>query len=79
MYCQNNNKKRKNLIDKRKERQVLKNKIRDIGSSLIDQSENSLFYNFLNGNENINDSKSAHILNGTIEYILSRSNVPFFE
>ena len=30
-------------MNKIKQRQVLKNKIRDIDSSLIDQSENSLF------------------------------------
>lgn len=35
--------KRKILMNKIKQRQVLKNKIRDIDSSLIDQSENSLF------------------------------------
>ena len=64
-----------------KERQVLMNKIRDIDSSLIDQSENSFCYTLLFGKENINDSENAHILNATIEYILAteRCNVPLFE
>ena len=71
--------KRKILMNKIKQRQVLKNNIRDIDCSLIDHSENSLFHNLLYGNDNINDSKNAHILNGTIEYILSRPNVSFRE
>ena len=57
------------------------NKTRDIDSSLIDQSENSLCYTLLFGKENMNESENAHILNATIEYILSteRLNVPLFE
>ena len=63
------------------ERQVLMNKIRDIGSSLIDQNENSLCYTLPFGKENMNDSENTHILNAAIEYILSteRLNVPLFE
>ena len=52
-----------------KERQV--NKIRDVDSSLVGQNENSLCYTLLFGKENMNDSDNAHILNATIEYILS--------
>ena len=57
------------------------NKTRDIDSSFIDQSENSLCYTLLFGKENMNASENAHILNATIEYILSteRLNVPLFE
>ena len=57
------------------------NKIRDIGSSLIDQNENFLCYTLLFGKENMNDSENTHILKATIEYILStkRFNVPLFE
>ena len=64
-----------------KERQVLINKIRDTGSSTIDQNENSLCYTHLFGKEKMNDSDNAHFLNETIEYILSteRFNVPSFE
>ena len=63
------------------ERQIFMNKIRDIDSSLIDQNENSLCYTLLFGKENMNDSEKTHILNATIEYILSteRFNVPLFE
>ena len=63
------------------ERQVLMNKIRDIGSSLIDQNENFLCYTLLFGKENMNDSENTHILKATIEYILSteRFNVRLFE
>ena len=49
----------------------LKKASRDIDSSLIDQNENSLCYTLLFGKENMNDSDNAHILNATIEYILS--------
>ena len=64
-----------------KEKHVLMNKIRDIDSSLIDQNENSLCYTLIFGKENMNDCDNAHILNSTIEYILSteRFNVPLFE
>ena len=64
-----------------KERQVLINKIRDTGSSIIDQNENSVCYTHLFGKEKMNDSDNAHFLNETIEYILSteRFNVPSFE
>ena len=64
-----------------KERQVLMNEICDIDSSLIDQNENSLCSALLFGKENMNASKSAHILNTTIEYILltERFNVSLFE
>ena len=57
------------------------NKIRDIDSSRIDQNKNSLCYTLLFGKENMNDSEKTHILNATIEYILSteRFNVPLFE
>ena len=57
------------------------NKIRDIDSSPIDQNENSLCYTLPIGKENINDSDNAHILNATIEYILSteRLNVQLFQ
>ena len=57
------------------------NKIRDIGSSLIDQNENSLCYTLLFGKENMNDGENTRILKATIEYILSteRFNVPLFE
>ena len=54
-----------------KEKQFLMNKIRDIDSSFIDQNENSLCHTLLLGKENMNDSDDAHILNATIEYILS--------
>ena len=47
------------------------NKIRDIDSSLIDQNKNSLCYTLFFGKENMNDSDNVHILNSTIEYILS--------
>ena len=47
------------------------NKIRDIDSSLIDQNKNSLCYTLIFGKENMNDSDNVHILNSTIEYILS--------
>ena len=55
-------------------------KIRDIDSSLIDQNENSLCYTLLFGKENMNDSEKTHILQATIEYILSgdRFNVSLF-
>ena len=64
-----------------KERHVLIHKIRDIDSSLIDQNENSLCYTLLFDKENMNDSDNVHILNATMEYILSteRFNVPLFE
>ena len=64
-----------------KERQVLMNKIRNIDSSLIDQNENYFCYTLLCGQENMNDSDNAHILNATIEQTLSteRLNVPLFE
>ena len=57
------------------------NKIRDIDSSLIDQNESSLCYRLLFGKENMNDSENTHILNATIEYILSteRFNILLFE
>ena len=57
------------------------NKICDIGSSLIDQNENSLCYTLLFDKENMNDSENAHILNATREYILAteRFNVPLLE
>ena len=63
------------------ERPVLMNKIRDIGSSLIDQNEKFLCYALLFGKENMNDSENTHILKATIEYILStkRLNVRLFE
>ena len=56
-------------------------KICDVDSSLIGQNENSLYYALLFGKENMNDSKNAHILNATIEYILSteRFNAFLFE
>ena len=56
-------------------------KICDIGSSPIDQNENTLCYTLLFGKENMNDSENAHILNATIEYILAseRFNAPLFE
>ena len=50
------------------------NKIRDIGSSLIDQNENSLCYTLLFGKENMNDSENTHSLKASIEYILSTEN-----
>ena len=64
-----------------KERQVLVNKIRGTDSSFIDQNENSRCYTLLFGKENMNDSKSFHIINATIECVLSteRFNVPFLE
>ena len=64
-----------------KERQVLIKKICYIDSSLIDQNGNSLCYALLLDKENMNKSKKIHILNATIEYILSneRFNVPLFE
>ena len=64
-----------------KERQVLINKINDIDSSLTKQNEISLFYTLLFGKENLNNSEKPHILNTTIEYILSaeKLNVPLFE
>ena len=57
------------------------NKIRDIDSSLIDQNKNSLCYTLIFGKENMNDSDNVHILNSTIEYILSSEmfNVALFE
>ena len=57
------------------------NKIRDSDSSLTDQTENSLCYTLLFGNENMNDSENTHIFKATIEYILSteRFNIPLFE
>ena len=57
------------------------NKIRDIDSSLTNQNEISLFYTLLFGKENMNDSEKRHILDATIEYILSaeKFNVPLFE
>ena len=59
-----------------KERQVLMNKIRDIESSVIDQNENSLCY-ALFGKESMNVGENIHILNATIEYLLSTEiNVP---
>ena len=63
------------------ERQVLMNKIRDTDSLLIDQNENSLCYILPFGKENMNDSENSHILQATIEYILSteRFNILFFE
>ena len=63
------------------ERQVLRNKIRDIDSSLTDQNENSLCYTLLLRKENMNDSENAHVLKATIEHILSteRFNVSLFE
>ena len=63
------------------ERQVLRNKIRDIDSSLTDQNENSLCYTFLLRKENMNDSENTHVLKATIEHILSteKFNVPLFE
>ena len=48
-------------------RQVLMNKIRDIGSSLIDQNENSLCYTLLFDKENMNDSENTHTLKASIE------------
>ena len=64
-----------------KERQVLINKINDIDSSLTKQNEISLFYTLLFDKENLNNSEKTHILNTTIEYILSaeKLNVPLFE
>ena len=63
------------------ERQVLRNKIRDIDSSLTDQNENSLCYTFLLRKENMNDSENTHVLKATIEHILSteKFHVPLFE
>ena len=63
------------------ERQAFMNKIRDIGSSLIDQNKNSLCNTLPFGTENMNDSKNTYILNAAIEYILSteRLNFPLFE
>ena len=63
------------------ERQVLKNKIRGIASSIIDQIQNSLCYILLFRKENMNDSENPQILNATIEYILptERFNAPLFE
>ena len=63
------------------ERLVLMNKICDIDSPLIDQNENSLCYTLLLGKQDMNDSESTHILEATIEYILSteRFNFPLFE
>ena len=59
-----------------KERQVLMNKIRDIESSVIDKNENSLCY-ALFGKESMNIGENIHILNATIEYLLSTEiNVP---
>ena len=57
------------------------NKICDIDSSLIDQNENSLCYTLLFGKEIMNDNEKSHILNTTIDYILSteRFNVPLFK
>ena len=57
------------------------NKICDIDSSLIDQNENSLCYILLFGKEIMNDNEKSHILNTTIDYILSteRFNVPLFK
>ena len=62
-----------------KESQVLMNKIRDIDSSLTNQNEIFLFYTLPFGKENINNSENSHILNATLEYILSaeKFNVPF--
>ena len=54
-----------------KERQVLRNKIRDIDSSLMDQNENTPCYTLLFVKENMNYSDNAHILNAAIDYILS--------
>ena len=64
-----------------KERQVLIDEIRDIDSSLTNQNEISLFYTLLFGKENMSGSENLHILNATIEYILSaeKFNVPLFE
>ena len=64
-----------------KKRQALLNKICDIDSSLIDRNENFLSYTLLFGKENMNDSDNAHIINATIQYILSteRFYVPLFE
>ena len=63
------------------ERQVLRNKIRDIDSSLTDQNENSLCSTFLLRKENMNDSENTHVLKATIEHILSteKFHVPLFE
>ena len=57
------------------------NKICDNDSSFTNQNEISLFYTLLFGKENMNDSENPHILNATIEYILSteKFNVPLFE
>ena len=57
------------------------NKICDMDSSLIDRNENFLSYTLLFGKENMNDSDNAHIINTTIQYILSteRFYVPLFE
>ena len=56
-------------------------KVRDTDSSLIEKNENSLCYVLLFDKENMNDSDNAHILNATMEYVLSteRFNAPFFE
>ena len=56
-------------------------KIRDIGSSLINQNENSLCHTLLFGKGNMNDSENVHIVNASIEYIFStgRFNVFLFE
>ena len=61
-----------------KETQTLINKVRDIGSLVIDQNENSLCYTLLFGKENMNDSDNAHIFNAT-SYQSERFNVPLFE
>ena len=45
-------------------RQVLRNKICDIDSSLIDQNENSLCYTPLSDKETMNDSENTHIVKG---------------
>ena len=57
------------------------NKICDIDISLTNQNEIFLFYTLPFGKENMNDNKNLHILNATIEYILSgeKFNVPLFE
>ena len=61
-----------------KKTQTLINKVRDIGSLLIDQNENSLCYTRLFGKENMNDSDNAHIFNA-ISYQSERFKVPLFE
>ena len=62
-------------------KQLLMNKIRDIDGSIIDQNENSFCHTLLSGKENMNGSKNTHILNATIEYILSteRFKAPLFQ